>query len=148
MDKLHNILINAHRGFAYLELLLVALFLVALFAVMFGYSGKITKFLRKTSLFTMIFFHLQLLIGLVMLIATSPAFKGFLEAGTLMKDSYARQTFVEHPFSMLLAAVLMTIANKKIKTNERLPMSAFVMGLLAILFFGYAFSIVAGKLFG
>lgn len=148
MDKLHNILINAHRGFAYLEILLVVLFLVALLIVMFGYSGKITKFLKKTSLFTMIFFHIQFLVGLVMLLFTTQAFKGFLEAGTLMKDAYARQTFVEHPFSMLLAAVLMTIANKKIKSNERLPMSAFIMGILAILFFGYAFSLVMGKLFG
>lgn len=140
-------ILHAHRGFAYLELLLVALFVVALLAVMFGLSGKITKFLRKTTLFTMIFFHIQLLVGLLMLFVTSQGFKAAVESGNLMKDAYLRQTFVEHPFSMALAAVLMTIVNKKVKTNERLPMSAFIMGILAVLFFGYAFSIVASKLF-
>ena len=59
--EFYNILLNAHKGFAYLELLLVALFLVALLMTMFGYSGKVNNFLKKTTLFTMIFFHIQLL---------------------------------------------------------------------------------------
>ena len=44
---LHNVFLHAHRGFAYLILLIVALFIVSLLAVMFGYSGKINKLLPE-----------------------------------------------------------------------------------------------------
>ena len=37
-----------------------------------------------------------------------------------MSDSYNRVTFVEHPFSMLVAAILLTIINKYLKKNETL----------------------------
>ena len=118
-----NIMLQAHRGFAYLILLLAAVFVVALLVTMFGYSGKISKLLRKSTLFTMIFFHLQALIGLIMLFFFSPGFKAATEAGTLMSDSTARNTYVEHPFAMIVAAVLLTILNKKFKTNETMKMS-------------------------
>jgi hypothetical protein len=58
----------------------------------------------------MILFHLQFLIGIAMLVF-SPGLKAALESGTLMSDSYNRVTFVEHPFSMLVAAILLTIIN-------------------------------------
>jgi len=67
-----NIMLQAHRGFAYLILLATAVFVIALFATMFGYSGKISKLLRKSTLFTLIFFHTQVLIGLIMLFFFSP----------------------------------------------------------------------------
>ncbi len=135
---LHNVFLHAHRGFAYLILLIVALFIVSLLAVMFGYSGKINKLLRKSTLFTMILFHLQFLIGIAMLVF-SPGLKAALESGTLMSDSYNRVTFVEHPFSMLVAAILLTIINKYLKKNETLALKVVFMGVLALLLFGYAF---------
>ena len=94
--------LHAHRGFAYLELLLVAFFLVALFLVMFGYSGKITSFLRKMSLFTMIIFHIQLIVGLGLLIFVSPlsTIIDHEGMGGLMKNADLRKLYVEHPFSM------------------------------------------------
>jgi hypothetical protein len=111
---LHNVFLHAHRGFAYLILLIVALFIVSLLAVMFGYSGKINKLLRKSTLFTMIFFHTQFLIGLAMLLFAS-SFMSIVKAngmGFIMKNADLRFTYIEHPFSMLVAAVLLTIANK------------------------------------
>ena len=150
MRKLHSILTKAHGDFAYIELILVLVFLVALFAVMFGYSGRVTKLLRKSTLFVMIFFHIQLIVGFVMLIGTSE-FLNTIKAvgmGKIMKDAYLRQSFVEHPTSMLIAAILMTIVNKKIKKAGHLSMSAFWLSVVAILFFGFAFSIIIGRLFG
>ena len=138
---MHNILLNAHRGFAYLIILLVVLLVVALLSVLFGNSGKINKLLRKSTLFTMIFFHIQFLVGIFMLLGTS----GFMDTikeigmGGLMKNADLRFTYIEHPFSMLIAAVLMTIANKKIKTNERMTTGIIVLVVLALLLFGYAF---------
>ena len=135
---LHNVFLHAHRGFAYLILLIVALFIVSLLAVMFGYSGKISKLLKKSTLFTMILFHLQFLIGIAMLVF-SPGLKAALDSGTLMSDSYNRVTFVEHPFSMLVAAILLTIINKYLKKNETLALKVVFMGVLALILFGYAF---------
>ncbi|MCT2407816.1 MULTISPECIES: hypothetical protein [Chryseobacterium] len=135
----YKIFLSAHKGFGYLELLLVSLFIIALLATMFGFSGKVNKFLKKTTLFTMIFFHVQFLIGICLLFIFSPGFKAALDAGTLMKDPYSRQTFVEHPFSMLVAAVLMTIINKKVKSNDTISLGIVIMGLIAAGLFAFAF---------
>lgn len=132
-------MLNAHRGFAYLILVATALFIVALLMTMFGYSGKISKFLRKSTLFTMIFFHVQALIGLVMLFFFSPGFKAAKEAGTLMSDSVSRNTFVEHPTAMIIAAALMTVLNKKFKTNDKMQMSWVVMAVIAMALMLWAF---------
>jgi heme A synthase len=63
----YKILLNAHKGFGYLEFFWYY-FVIALLATMFGFSGKVNKFLKKTTLFTMIFFHVQFLLGIIMLI--------------------------------------------------------------------------------
>ena len=132
----YKILLHSHKGFAYLELLLVALFIIALLATMFGFSGKVNKFLRKVTLFTMIFFHIQFLVGIIMLIIN---FGNGLDMGGVMKNSALRFQYVEHPFSMLVAAVLMTIVNKKLKTADTISVAIVVMGLIAVALFGYAF---------
>ncbi|RST25779.1 hypothetical protein [Chryseobacterium lacus] len=141
-----NLMLNAHRGFAYLILLSSALFIIALLMVMFGYSGKINNFLRKSTLFTMIFFHVQALIGLVMLFFFSPGFKQATEAGTLMKDAVARNTYVEHPFAMIVSAVLLTILNKKFKTNDKMQISWVIMAVIALALMFWAFQ--WNRLFG
>ena len=145
MDTFY-IMLQAHRGFAYLLLLLIAVFVVALLLTMFGYSGNISKFLKKSTLFTMIFFHLQALVGLVMLFFFSPGFKAAKEAGTLMSDSVSRHTYVEHPTAMIIAAVLLTILNKKFKTQDKLTMGNVIMGLIAVALMLWAFQ--WARLFG
>jgi hypothetical protein len=135
----YKVFLSAHKGFGYLELVLVALFIIALLTTMFGFSGKVNKFLKKTTLFTMIFFHVQFLVGVCLLFIFSPGFKAALDAGTLMKDPYTRFQFVEHPFSMLVAAVLMTIVNKKVKVNPTISLGIVIMGLIAAGLFAFAF---------
>ncbi|WP_312389498.1 hypothetical protein [Chryseobacterium sp.] len=134
----YKILLSAHKGFGYLELLLTSLFVIALLVTMFGFSGKVNKFLKKATLFTMIFFHVQFLVGIILLVV-SPGVKLALEAGTLMSDSYSRFQYVEHPFSMLIAAVLMTIVNKKVKVNPTISLGIVIMGLIAVGLFAFAF---------
>jgi hypothetical protein len=138
---INTVFLHAHRGFAYLILLIVALFIVSLLAVMFGYSGKINKLLRKSTLFTMIFFHTQFLIGLAMLLFAS-SFMSIIKAngiGFIMKNADLRFTYIEHPFSMLVAAVLLTIANKKIKQNETMNFAIVILSAIALALFFYAF---------
>jgi len=134
--EIYNILLQAHKGFAYLELALVAAFLILLLVTMFGYSGNISKALRKVTLFTMIFFHVQFLIGLTMLITT---FTKGLDMSAVMKNADLRFQYVEHPFSMLIAAVLMTVINKKLKTADKLTIRLMSLGFVAIALFVFAF---------
>lgn len=133
-----NIVTQAHKGFAYLILLAGIIFVVALIATMFGYSGKISKLLRTSTLVTMILFHVQLIVGVLMLIF-SPGLKGALETGTLMSNAAARFSYVEHPVSMLIGVVLMTIINKYMKTHDTLAMKIVIMGVVAFALFAYAF---------
>jgi len=132
----YKILLSAHKGFAYLELGLTALFIVALLTVMFGFSGKVNKLLKKVTLFTMIFFHVQFTIGIIMLIMN---FTKGLDMGSVMKNADLRFQYVEHPFSMLIAAVLMTIINKKVKSNDTISLGIVIMGLIAVGLFAFAF---------
>lgn len=135
----YNIFLHAHKGFGYLILLVTAMFLVSLLVAMFGYSGNVSKPLRKLTLFTMIFFHIQLLIGIPLLFIFSPGFKNALDQGTLMSDAYSRTTFVEHPFAMVIAAVLLTIINKYMKTHEKLSLKVVFMGILAVALVAFVF---------
>ena len=136
-----NIIREAHKGFGYLILVAALVFIVALLMAMFGYSGKINKLLRKSTLFTMIFFHTQFLIGLAMLLFAS-SFMSIVKAngmGFIMKNADLRFTYIEHPFSMLVAAVLLTIANKKIKQNETMNFAIVILSAIALALFFYAF---------
>lgn len=63
-----------------------------------------------------------------------------------MKNAELRFNYIEHPVSMLIAAVLMTVVNKKVKTNDRISVSVVVMAVIALLLFGYAFPF--NRLFG
>ena len=135
----YNVFLNAHKGIGYLVLLLVAIFIISLLACMFGYSGKISKLLKKSTLFTMIAFHVQVLVGLPLLFIFSPGVKAALNSGTLMKDAYARHTYVEHPVSMLIAAILLTIIYRYMKKHDTIAMKIVIMGVIAVAFFAYAF---------
>jgi len=145
---MHNIFLHTHRGFAYLELLFIAIFVLSLLVVAFSYSGKITKLLRVSSVLVMIVFHLQLMIGLVMLFFTS----GFLDAfrdlglGGIMKNSSLRFSYIEHPFSMILIAIMMTSLNKNIKSKDRISMRMILLSVIILAIFIFAFQ--WKKLFG
>lgn len=131
-------MLSAHRGFAYLILLTSAIFILALLMVMFGYSGRISKLLKKSTLFTMIFFHTQALVGLVMLFFFSPGFKAAIKAGELMTNEY-RPKFIEHPTAMIIAAVLLTIFNKKLKTRDTISMPMVIIAAIAMALMLWAF---------
>lgn len=81
-----------------------------------------------------------------MLFFFSPGFKVAKEAGTLMKDSVTRNTYVEHPTAMIIAAVLLTILNKKFKIQDRLTMGNILVGGIAVVLMMWAFQ--WSRLFG
>gem|GEM_PF-135964 len=149
---MHDIFLHAHRGFAYLGLLFVAVFVVvfvlSLLLVAFSYSGKITKLLRVSSLLVMITFHLQLLVGIVMLVFTSGFLDAFKDLGIagIMKNSSLRFTYIEHPFSMILVTFLMTVLYKNIKSRDIISLRIILFSTIMLTLFIYAFQ--WKKLFG
>lgn len=62
-----------------------------------------------------------------------------MDMGSVMKNADLRFQYVEHPFSMLIAAVLMTIINKKVKSNDTISLGIVIMGLIAVGLFAFAF---------
>jgi hypothetical protein len=106
---MYSLLKNVHSYWAYL--ILLVLILSILNAIVGKIKGKDfeSKDLRL-ALFGLIFSHIQLLIGLI-LYFVSPWFDqwGNLGMGGVMKDAQTRLYLVEHPFTNILAIVLITM---------------------------------------
>lgn len=62
-----------------------------------------------------------------------------LDMSAVMKNSDLRFQYVEHPFSMLIAAVLMTIVNRKVKSSDTITLKVVIMAILAVALFAFAF---------
>ena len=69
---------------------------------------------EKLTLISLILAHTQLLLGIV-LYFTGPWFGQLSNMGEIMKDSYQRLMVVEHPTTMIVAIVLLTIGRAHIK---------------------------------
>jgi uncharacterized protein YacL len=101
---------NFHSGWAYLVLLL--LFIVTVLSLI-GWTSKkeFTSTNKKLALFTLIFSHIQLLIGLILWFI-SPLGKAALSN---MSDASVRLTAMEHPLTNIVAIILITIGWSKHK---------------------------------
>ena len=106
---MYSLLKNLHSYLAYLVLLVLIL------AILNAFIGKIkgkdfeSKDLRL-SLYGLILSHIQLLIGLI-LYFVSPWFNQWSNHGVggVMKAAQARLYLVEHPFTNIIAIILITI---------------------------------------
>ena len=101
-----------HSFLAYLVLLLIAA------AVINAILAKASKrpFAgtgRKLALFGLIAAHVQLLFGLVLYFVSPAGFSNF--SGANMGNSAARLYMLEHPLTMIIAIVLVTIGWSKAK---------------------------------
>ncbi|MGX1023019.1 hypothetical protein [Psychroflexus sp. MBR-150] len=112
-----------HSYWAYLVLLIVIL---ATFNAIVKLTTK-QPFVAhdfRISLFALIVMHLQLLIGLV-LYFVSPYFSAFSDEGmsSIMKNETLRLYLIEHPITMILAIVFVTIGyskhKKKLSSNKK-----------------------------
>lgn len=106
---MYSVLKTIHSYWAYLALLILV---IAVVNSLIGISSKKefgAKDLR-VSLFGLIFSHIQLLIGLI-LYFVSPWFQQWsaLGMGGVMKDAQTRLYLVEHPFTNIIAIVLITM---------------------------------------
>lgn len=127
---------HLHSWLAYL---LLAALLLSILVVLVAAMRKnpYTDKLRKVALIGLISAHLQLVIGLV-LYFISPV--GFPKLGAdVMKDSLGRLYALEHPLTMIIAIVLITIGYSRAKkmTDDGKKYNSilifYVLGLLLIL---------------
>ena len=108
-------ILQTHSYWAYLGVLIL-IFAVIIFKLGWFQSKKFTIKEQRLALFTLIVFHIQLLIGLAWYFM-SPSYQALklMGMGEAMKNSQIRMLAVEHPIMMLLAIILITMGYSKHK---------------------------------
>lgn len=102
-------------GLLHLHNILRWIILLLLLVTIFQAFAK-KESIRKTSLWLLISAHIMLVIGLYQVIAGRYGItKGLPEGVSLMKDTFYRFYWVEHPLLMIIAIVLITAARGKAK---------------------------------
>lgn len=102
-------------GLLHFHNLLRWMILLLLFVTIFQAFSK-KESIRKSSLWLLISSHIMLVIGLYQVIAGRYGIiKGLPEGVELMKSSFYRFFWVEHPLMMILAIILITLARGKAK---------------------------------
>jgi len=110
--NLYLALKHLHSGWRFVAL---ALLILAIVGALSGWLSRsnYTPRSRKLNLFTLIAFHIQILLGLV-LYFYSPKVR-LDDMALAMKDTISRYWTVEHILMMIIAAVLVTIGHSKSK---------------------------------
>ena len=103
---------HLHSGWRFVALVLLILAIVGALSGWLSRSNY-TPRSRKLNLFTLIAFHIQILLGLA-LYFMSPKVR-LDDMALAMRDTISRYWTVEHIFMMILAAVLITIGHSKSK---------------------------------
>ena len=100
---------------SYLAYLLLAALVFSIIYVIIQFVGKksFTEKVRKITLIGFIATHLQLLIGLVLYFISPVGLSNF--SGEAMSDSLSRLYILEHPLTMLIAIVLVSVGYIKAK---------------------------------
>lgn len=133
---MYEIIKPLHSYLAYAVLLLLAL------ATINGIIGTTSEKVfnenhRKINLFALISTHTMFLLGLVLLFISPITQSAFADMGATMKDSTLRLYAVEHPITNILAVILVTIGNAKVKrltTNgPKFKTTAIFFGLALVL---------------
>lgn len=107
-----------HSYWAYLVLLILVLATLNALAKFFGNKEYHDKDLR-ISLFTLIVAHIQLVLGLIFFFVTDYlSIISDTGMGEVMKNADLRNKIIEHPITMLLAIILITIGFSKHKKKE------------------------------
>jgi hypothetical protein len=109
---MYSILKTSHSHLAWVALAIIIISILVAAVSKFSNKSFSASHL-KIALFGLILAHIQLLIGLA-LYFTSPFGLSNLSCAT-MKDSFARLLAVEHPFTNIIAIVLITIGYSKAK---------------------------------
>ena len=91
---------------------------------------------RKIAKKTMIVLHIQFLLGIILFFVSPRGFSSI--SADVMSNSISRFYIIEHPFSAILAVVLVTIGHAKLKKasdekGAKLILIYYTLGLLLVL---------------
>lgn len=106
---MYSAILSVHSYFAWIALGLVILSIVA--AILS--KGAFQHNYRKIALYGLIAAHVQLLVGLTLYFVSPYGFSNL--SGESMKDSFTRLLAVEHPFTNIIAIILITIGYSQAK---------------------------------
>ena len=109
-------LLHLHHWMPFLWLLLMLVVIVQNFLV-WKSDKQFTASLARQNKITLILTHIQVTVGLVMLIGFNLDL--FEDMGSVMGDAALRFKYVEHPATMLIGAVLVTVGNAKSKRSHQ-----------------------------
>ncbi len=127
---------HLHSYFAYL-LLAILVFSLIYTIVMFVRKEPFTDKVRKVALAGFIATHLQLLIGLVLYVISPRGLSNF--SGEAMGDTLSRLYILEHPLTMIIGVILISVGYIKAKKpgddirRYRTIVIFYLLGLGAIL---------------
>jgi hypothetical protein len=126
-----------HSYWAYLVLIILV---ISTFNALIKYFGnkEFGAFDFRVSLFTLIVAHIQLLIGIVLyFVSDYLAIISDMGMGEIMKNSALRSNIIEHPLTMIIAVVLITMGyskhKKKLTSRPKFKMLAIFYTLALIL---------------
>lgn len=87
--------------------------------------------------FALIATHTMFLLGLILLFVSPIAQSAFADMKTAMKDSDVRKAVVEHPFVNIIAVILVTIGNARVKravgNGRKFKQTAIFFGIALLL---------------
>ncbi len=129
-------LLHLHHWLPFVYLLLMLVVLVQNFLV-WKSDNPFTDKLARQNKIAVLLTHLQITIGLIMLFGFN--LDMFSDMGALMGDAGLRFKYVEHPTTMILAAVLITIGNAKSKRAE----AASAKAKSVVVWFGIGLFLIA-----
>jgi len=121
----------------FLWLLLILVVLVQNFLV-WKSDREFNASLQRQNKITLILTHIQVTVGLIML-ALAITDEMIPDMATLMGNEVLRFKFVEHPTTMLLGAVLITVGNAKSKRAE----SGQEKAKAVVVWFGIGLALIA-----
>lgn len=126
-----------HSYWAYLVLTILVISTFNALIKFFG-NKEFGAFDFRVSLFTLIVMHIQLLIGIVLYFVSDYFSQiGDMGMGEVMKNSTLRSNIIEHPLTMILAVILVTVGyskhKKKLTSRPKFKMLAIFYTLALIL---------------
>lgn len=71
----------------------------------------------KTTLIVLILSHIQLLLGLTLLFV-GPMSQNFADMGAAMKNAHIRMMLIEHPLTMIIGVIMITIGRIRWKSRK------------------------------
>ena len=124
---------------SFLPYLLLTVLLFAFVISVIAYLGKHThtEGHRKNGLILLILAHIQFLIGGILYFVSPHSTGGLKDIGLAMKDPDARLYTIEHPLTMTIAIILITMAysksKKDISSHQKHKIKSIYFGLALVL---------------